>query len=157
MKRNKTILRLFLTGACLLPVLLFAAKTLPAGYTTPNTRTHIEIDGINFGDFDRIEGLDRFSPDTGKPVHEEASYVKITLGRDFVTDPSLYLWAKNRMSKKSKLKNIDLITKDENGNIIRRRKLELCQPLSWTVEATNPSLGGFNETIDLAVQKTSVF
>ena len=29
--------------------------------------------------------------------------------------------------------------------------------LLWSVETTNPSLGGFNETIDLAVQKVSVF
>ena len=55
MVRNKIILRLFLTGACVLPVLLFAAKTLPAGYSTPNTRKR-NID-FSLGQYDAFNAV----------------------------------------------------------------------------------------------------
>lgn len=135
-------------------VLVVAARTLPAAFTSPVTHTRVEIDGVDYGPFDRIEGLDTFSED-GRPAESGTTYSRITLSRDFVTDPSLYLWAKERMSRKFGLKDIHLITADENGNMVSRKVLRLCQPLSWSVEATNPSLGGFNETIDLAVQEIS--
>ena len=48
------------------------------------------------------------------------------------------------------------VVEDEDGNVIKRL-LQLCQPLSWSMESTNSSLGGFNETIDIAVQKISKF
>lgn len=135
-------------------VLFVAARSLPAAFTSPVTHTRVEIDGVDYGPFDRIEGLDKFSAN-GHPAESGSTYSRITLSRDFVTDPSLYLWAKERMSRKFGLKDIHLITADENGNMVSRKVLRLCQPLSWSVEATNPSLGGFNETIDLAVQEIS--
>ena len=156
MNRNKKILRWAIVVLVSAPVLFIAANKLPAGFSSPTNYTHVEIDGVDFGPFDRIEGLDNFAND-GIPIGKEKNYATITLARDFVTDPSLYLWAKNRMSRKVGLKDIHLVTENEDGIIISRRVLELCQPLSWSVEATNPSLGGFNETIDLAVQKVSVF
>lgn len=116
--------------------------------------TYIEIDGVNFGPIDRIDGIEQFAED-GFPIRDEVSYETIRLYREFVTDPSLYLWAKNRMSRKLGLKDIHLITTDERGQVVSHQILQLCQPLSWTVEAQNPSLGGFNETIDLAVQKVT--
>ena len=44
-------------------------------------------------------------------------------------------------------------TVDENDNVVAHQILQLCQPLSWTVEAQSPALGGYNESIELAVQK----
>lgn len=137
------------------PIFFFAANNLPAGYTKPHTRTHVEIDGVDYGPFERIEGLTSFNGE-GKPSDKTTSYAKITLSRDFVTDPSLYLWAKERMNRKYGQKDIHLVTADDRGNMISRKVLRFCQPLSWSVEATNPTLGGFNETIDLAVQEISV-
>lgn len=155
MKCNRIVLRMVALG--LLPMLLFfVARILTAGFSAPNLVTRIEIDGIDYGPFDNIQGLEQFSSG-GFPIPKDQSYARITLSRDFVTHPSLYLWAKNRMSRKSGPQNIYLITEDVHGNINSKRILELCQPLSWTIEAINPSLGGFNERIDLAVQKISVY
>ena len=155
MKTLKTILRIFtaLSGICL--VVFVTTKTLPAAFQTPITTTHVEIDGIDYGSFEEIEGLGQFD-ENGKPATLDKFYAKITLKRHFVTDPSLYLWAKNRRSKKTDLKNVELVTTSTDGTVVSRQTLEFCQPLSWTVEKANPSLGGFNETIDLAVQKLSI-
>lgn len=156
MKRPKRLIRAFVVTALLTPVLVVAARNLPAGYNTQSLKTRVQIDGIDYGVFDRVEGLDNFDQD-GSPTATTINYSRITLSRDFVTDPSLYLWAKNRMSRKFGLKDIQLVTEDDDGNIVGTTVLKLCQPLSWTVEAANPSLGGFNETIALAVQEIATF
>ena len=142
-----------LTGFALFSLV---SDQLPAGFSAPSTYTHVEIDGVDFGPFDRIDGLEGFSSD-GLPIGNNKKFAKITLTRDFVTYRSLYLWAKQEMSRKFHLKDIHLVTAGDDGTEISRRILKLCQPLSWSVETTNPSLGGFNETIDLAVQKVSRF
>ena len=156
MVRNANILRGLFIALVAIPILFTTYGKLPAGFSRPETKVHVEIDGVDYGPFDRIEGLEKFAID-GYPESSDNTYEKITLSRDFVTDPSLYLWAKNRMSRKFGLKDIHLIKEDEEGRVVGRQILQLCQPLSWSVEATNPSLGGFNETIDLAVQKITVF
>ena len=150
------ILRILLIIGGLWSLLFVATNKLPAGFTTPNLETHIEINGIDYGPFDKIKGLEQFSLQ-GWPLEKNQSYAIIEVSREFVTDPSLYLWAKNRMSRKSSPQNIYLVKKDEDGKTTSQQVLELCQPLSWTVEATNPSIGGFNETINIAVQKISIY
>lgn len=156
MRNSSKFMRLLMASAIVLPVLVLAAKTLPASFSTPPTFTHVQIDGVDYGRFDKIDGLKGFSPYTGKPMAANSTYSKVTLSREFITDPSLYLWAKDRANRKVALKDIHLVTLNESGKEIDRQTLELCQPLSWTVEITNSSLGGFNETIDLAVQKVSI-
>ena len=133
-----------------------ASKQINAARYNPTLTTFVEIDGKHFGAFDTIEGLEEFAED-GFPEASGDTYGIITLSREFVTDPSLYLWAKNRMEKKSGLLDIHLITEDEQGNVVSQTVLQLCQPLSWSMESTNPSLGGFNETLDFAVQKITSF
>jgi hypothetical protein len=152
-------LRIFQVFALLFAVISVAAvgiKTIQAQFYEPVYTTQIEIDGTNFGHIDHVDGIDQFASD-GYPMNSESSYETIRLSREFVTEPSLYLWAKNRMSRKVGLKDIHLITHDDTGAIVSRTILQLCQPLSWTVEAQSPLSGGFNETIDLAVQKITVF
>lgn len=143
----------------LIPAVLLVSITsnqINAALYTPTLTTYVEIDGTNFGPFDDIIGLEQFAED-GYPEANGDSYETIQLSREFVTDPSLYLWAKNRMERKTGLQDIHLITEDEQGNIVSHKVLQLCQPLSWSMESSNPSLGGFNETIDFAVQKISSF
>ena len=156
MKRPKRLVRALAILALIGPVLFVAARNLPAGYYNETLKTRVQIDGVDYGVFERIAGLDSFDQE-GHPLAQETTYSRITLTRDFVTDPSLYLWAKNRMSRKFGPKDIQLVTEDGEGNIVETTTLKMCQPLSWTVEAANPSLGGFNETIDLAVQEISTF
>ena len=155
MSPNSKLIKALLATIIATPIMILAARKLPAAFTAPPTVTSVEINGVNFGEFGSISGLSQFDDD-GLPTPDSNIYARVKLERDFVTSPSLYLWAKNRRSKKNQLQDIQLVTKDLEGNILGRKTLEFVQPLSWTVEATNPSLGGFNEKIELAVQKLSI-
>ncbi len=141
-------------GALSLMVLL--GKSIKAALKPPVLTTYIEIDGVDYGPFDAIEGVEKFARD-GFPLAAGSSFETVRLSREFVTHPSLYLWAKNQTSRKFGPKDIHLITENEEGYVVSRKVLQLCQPLSWSVESSNPSLGGFNEAVDLAVQKVSAF
>ena len=152
MYRTKVILRILMLLVPVLALLAINSNQISAAKYQAVLNTYVEIDGINYGVFDHIEGLDRFAED-GYPGSNGDTYETIRFSREFVTSPSLYLWAKNRMQRKSDLQDIHLITEDENGQVVSHTILQLCQPLSWSVESTNPSLGGFNESIDFAVQK----
>jgi len=131
-----------------------ATRMSPAGYSAQDLRAHVEIDGVNYGTFDDIGGLDAALHGAGT---KNEGLHKITLTRDFVTDPSLYLWAKNIMHGRSDLKDVHIVMENREGEEIQRYVLKFCQPLSWTVEAANPSLGGFHEKVDLAVQEITVY
>ena len=152
MYRNKKILRMALLIVPVLLLLTIGNHQIRAAFYNPVLTTYVEIGGVNYGPFDDIRGIDGFADD-GYPLASGTSYATVSLEREFVTSPSLYLWAKNRMQRKVGLLDVHLITEDEEGQVVQHRVLQLCQPLSWSVEATNPTLGGFNETIDLAVQK----
>ncbi len=152
MSRPIRALRLAFLAAALTALSGFAINSIRAAFEEPDYTIHVEIDGVDYGIIDAIEGLDLFADD-GYPLLNETSYVRVRLTREFVTDPSIYLWAKNHMTPKSGLKDIHLLTTDEDGEIISHQILQLCQPLSWSVESPNPNLGGFNETVDIAVQK----
>ncbi len=154
MYRNKKLLRMALIMAPVLTLCAVGARQIKAAFYNPVLTTYVEINGTNYGPFDEIIGIEQFASD-GYPLENNTSYATIRLEREFVTSPSLYLWAKNRMQRKVGLQDIHLITEDESGVVVQHQVLQLCQPLSWSVEATNPTLGGFNETIDLAVQKVT--
>jgi hypothetical protein len=152
---GKTLLHVVLAGALGLGATVAATRISTAGFTAEDVRTHVEIDGIDYGTFDRVDGLKEVGSGSGDAG--DASFHKITLKRDFVTDPSLYLWAKNIMHGRSDLKDVHIVMEDRDGEEISRYVLRFCQPLSWSVEAANPALGGFHEKIDLAVQEISVY
>ncbi len=144
-----------LVAACAVIVPIVVTKMSTAGFTEQDTRTHVEIDGVNFGTFDNIEGLAALPKDG--PIPENGGFHKVTFMRDFVTDPSLYLWAKNVMHGRSDLKDVHVVVENRDGEELSRYVLKYCQPLSWTVEAANPALGGFHEKIDIAVQEIAIF
>ena len=142
---------IFCVAVCVLPFV--TSKMLTASYSSKVARTHVEIDGVDYGFFTTVEGINN-------PLAEnnnQLSYRKISLNRDFVTDPSLYLWARNTMKERTGLKNIHLVTENREGKELARYILKDCQPLSWTVEAANPALGGFHEIVDIAVQDITVY
>ena len=140
-------MRVLVAAALIVPVV--ATKMSPAAFSKQDVRTHVEIDGVNYGVFDHVDGL---TPDSG---HGQ-TFHKVTFRRDFVTDPSLYLWAKNVMHGRTDLKDVQVVVSTRDGQEINRYVLKMCQPLSWTVEAANPALGGFHEKIDMAVQEIAV-
>lgn len=152
LRRKSYLLRALIPGVLVAPVIITKMST--AGYSEQDLRTYIEIDGVNYGSFDQIDDL-KDQAKNNKFANNE-TFRRITLKRDFVTDPSLYLWAKNMMRSRADLKDINVVVESRDGEELSRYVLKYCQPLSWTVEAANPALGGFHEKIDLAVQEISV-
>lgn len=154
-KRNaktvKICSRILFALALIVPV--YISKNSTAGLRNNDLRAHVEIDGVNYGTFDSIDGL--LDLDSGIGMNE--TYKRISFKRDFVTDPSLYLWAKNTMQDRSDLKDVHVVMENNEGEEVSRYVLKYCQPLSWTVEAANPALGGFHEKIDIAVQEITLF
>ena len=140
-------------AVCIGAIVVSTTQMLTAGYSSDDLTTHIQIDGTDYGKFDLVHDID--APEIIQTT--SGSYKKIVLKRDFVTDPSLYLWAKNMMKERTGLKNIVLTTTGPEGETKARYELKLCQPLSWTVEAANPALGGFHEKVEIAVQDITVF
>jgi len=141
--------------ACALIVPVIVTKMSPAAFTTQDTRTHVEIDGVNYGVFDNVEGLTDVQPQMEGA--KAPTFRKVSFRRDFVTDPSLYLWAKNVTHGRSDLKDVHVVVENREGEELSRYVLKFCQPLSWTVESANPALGGFHEKIDIAVQEIAVY
>lgn len=129
-----------------------------AYFNTEDAKILVEIDGLSYGAFDTVEELSEvFQVDS---IAEVAGAEKgdqiftVRLYRSFVTDPSLYLWAKNSTSLKEEPKDVTLIVKDESGHEITRYLLKGSQPISWSIESPdNGAVNGFTERVDLAVQE----
>lgn len=130
------------------------SRRLSAGFSGPGLTTHVEIDGEYYGTFDQIKGLKDLS---FAKSSENGEHSIVTLNRDFVTDPSLYIWARETNRNRGGLKDVNLVMKDSDGNEVSRYILKLCKPLSWTLEAADPTLGGFHEKVDLAVQEIAIY
>lgn len=141
--------------ACALIVPVIVTKMSPAAFTTQETRAHVEIDGVNYGIFDQIDGL--VDAQKADAATKTPTFRKVSFRRDFVTDPSLYLWAKNVTHGRSDLKDVHVVVENREGEELSRYVLKFVQPLSWTVESANPALGGFHEKIDIAVQEIAVY
>ena len=106
------------------------------------TETHIEIDGL-YSTFDHISLRDL----TSQRQHtDEASLGWVRKG--IVTDPSCISELKPR--HKANLTDIRWSMKMVK---VSRYILKLCKPLSWTVEAAGPAIGGFYEKVDLLFRK----
>ena len=151
MNCKQTIFRIF-AGSIAACALLFFASRLPAGFAPDDSILSVEIDGVNYGKLDNVAGLDQLQQNLVK-----SSSSKIVLHRDFVTDPSLYQWAKNLVSRHEGLKDIHIVTSSTDGRELSRSVLQLCQPLSWTIETASQGLGGFHETIEIAVQNIATY
>jgi hypothetical protein len=130
------------------------SRRLSAGFVGSELTTHVEIDGEYYGTFDQIKGLKDLS---FSKSNEDGEHSIISLNRDFVTDPSLYRWAGETNRSRAGLKDVHLVMKDASGTEVSRYVLKLCKPLSWTLEAADPTLGGFHEKVDLAVQEIAIF
>lgn len=142
---------------CALVTSVILTNMSPAGYSDAELTAHVKIDGVDYGDFDQVGGLEKYRGIDLERKRGDKAYRKITLTRDFITDPSLYLWAKRMMRSRTDLKDIHIVMENQDGDEVSRYVLKYCQPLSWTVEAANPAVGGFHEAIDLAVQEVAVY
>lgn len=150
--------RTFFLALLLLPVflffgLIFLSPGASARLGLVKTETYIEIDGVNYGVINEINNL----RDLTLTQQKDEAFTRVTLKRDFVTAPSLYLWAQKNAQNRTKLTHVSVITQTKDGVKIARYELNNCKALSWTVETADPSQGGFHEKIDLAVQEITVF
>lgn len=136
-------------------ILALLTQISPAGLDQEDTTSKVEIEGTQYGPFDQITGLPDRSEGAEVQPPPEGSY-RIRFMRDFVTDPSLYQWAKNTTHNRSELKDIRITIANRDGETFMTYTLKQCQPLSWTVEAANPALGGFHETVEVAVQDIQI-
>jgi hypothetical protein len=140
-----------IANACLLALVLIpiaATERLPASFSGRVSRMVVEIDGVSFGAFTPVKDLDQL---VGSASAENGG--RIALSRDFVTDPSLYLWANSLMRGNTSLKDVSLISENADGVEVARYVLRMSQPVAWTVEASNPEVGGLHERVEFAVQK----
>ena len=115
--------------------------------------THVEIDGVDYGTFGHINDL----RDITSQGDSKKSYTTVRLSRDFVTDKSLYLWARKASETRSGSTDIKLTLMTPEGEKVSRYVLKSGKPLSWTVEAAGPAIGGFYEKVDLAVQEIAIY
>jgi len=149
--KDKTNRLVRMANACLLALVLVpiaATERLPASFSGRVARMVVQIDGVNYGAFTPVKEIEQLvgnaaSPDGGR----------VTLVRDFVTDPSLYLWANSLMRGNTSLKDVSLISENADGAEVARYVLRMSQPVAWTVEASNPEVGGLHERVEFAVQK----
>ena len=127
---------------------LLLSKVSTAGLPWRLVKSYqVVIDGVDYGVFDRVRGFQNFGNTVG--------HYRVTLERTFVVNPSLSWWARQQLVRRQVLRDIALRVVDDDG-VARQIVLRHCQPLSWSVAATVPSfLGGYHETIDLAVQEVS--
>ena len=112
--------------------------------------TVVEIDGIQYGVVEKVNGLQAAS--------STEPFIRVVLHRDFVTSPSLYHWARHDFPRRGDLIDIHLLVQGgHDEELASRYTLKNCKPLSWTVGAADLSVGGFHERIELAVQEVAVY
>ncbi len=143
-----------MVALCILGLL---TQISPAGLSLFETTSRVEIDGVYYGVFDTIEGLTSQDAKSVSWRKQADGGFRIRFLRDFVTEPSLYLWAKNITHNRSEPKDIYVTLVNKDGDEVVRYTLKQCQPLSWTVEAANPALGGFHEIVEVAVQDIETY
>lgn len=134
---------------CAAACVLVLSHIAPAGLPQHLRNFQVEIDGVDYGVFDRVGGIERISVAGG-----EQGYFEVTLERHFVAHPSLSLWAKRQRARRTLVSDIELWAND--AGTTQRYLLRRCQPLSWSVEATNTASGGYHETVVLAVQQINL-
>ena len=154
--RNRiNVIYLMLLAVVMLTLLVGFLYPLKSGISAklspPKYKTNIQINGVDYGTFDDISDL----RDLTSRKKDEA-YTRVSLKRDFVTDPSLYLWAKKTSETGAGLTDIRIM-RTINGKEVSRYVLKFCKPLSWTFEAAGPAIGGFYENVDVAVQEIAIF
>lgn len=135
---------------------LFLGNGMSVRFTPAQMIALVEIDGVNYGSF-RIPGDIRDLTVPKAPGSD--SFIKIRLKRDFVTDPSLALWAretKQSSASRAQLPDIRLTMSTASGREISHYTLKYCMPLSWSIGSSGVSTGGFNEQVDIAAQDIMV-
>jgi hypothetical protein len=137
---KKLQISLVAAGALALAV---SANRLIAGLGDQKITPHIIIDGVDFGAFDKTLGI---------PNESWGEISNVTFERNFVTEPSLYMWARQAVTEHGKLRDIAIVYKNSEGVEVDKLLLKGSHPISWTVESSDPSQGGYHEKVEVSVQ-----
>jgi hypothetical protein len=137
MRREMTWLRLVLAAGAVMVVVL-TARNVPAGFYVEPEHTSVEIDGINYGTFNEVTGLELGAAKSNSSDKNGTGY----------------LWARNMSKQRQGPKDVHLVKRNDAGEVLSRYVLKQSQPLAWGFEDT--TLGGFHETVDLAVQDVEI-
>lgn len=149
----------FYTISALLFVVVFGLLSLVNSHSARarlglvETEAVIFIDGVSYGVLDGVYSL---SDIVVKPS-DKVSYTRISLNRDFVTEPSFAHLARSKSFSRSKFGLVQLRIQTIEGDPIVRYEFKNCKPISWVIEKAAPSIGGFHEKIELSVQKVEFF
>ena len=145
---------------------IFAARSYQK-----SLQTHVVIEDMDFGQFDTIEGLQSLlnKHEEHSSLVEDSSDSKdnseqsennvllfdsaqtIRLQRSFFTQPSLYSWVKDSMTRQSFPLDLQLQLKSKNGKIIRHYTLKTAKPFNWSIRVADAVAGGYFETVDFTV------
>ncbi len=139
MLNNKSLLKYSILGIFIMLPVVFT-KTSPAALTAQSDSYRVEIDGVDFGEFKHVSGLERSV---------------VSFERSFITEPSLYEWAKSSTSEKTSLIDIKVTKVDGSGNMISSYTLDRAKPLSWAVQTRSQTRAGFHEKAHIATQGIS--
>jgi hypothetical protein len=116
-------------------------------------RLKVKIGDEDFGLFEQVSGLGEYN--TSKPTSPGDQLIKVTLGRRFVASSSLFRWAGSLTSQGQRLRDIELVSLNQDNETIAVYTLKHCKPLSWSI-ANDPEFGGFQEKVELAVQEMQI-
>lgn len=121
-----------------------------ASFSSVAHRVVVQIDGKNYGAFEPVD----LNTMAAKSLRgSKNKFHQIALQRHFVTDSSLYLWAKDLAGSHNELKDIHLVAENKDGAVIGSYVLKLSQPVSWTVESDKTMPAGFVEKVVVATQQ----
>ena len=107
---------------------------------------YLKIDGTDYGEFSSGKNIKKRLEQN---VNENQSPTILTLNRNFVTDHSLYSWAKKTSSSPLRQNNLEIQFKENNGDVYAHYLLKSCKPLSWAIEVNDTHVGGYHERVEV--------
>lgn len=138
---------LFVSGSTLLAVV---ASNLPASFRHTSGYFEVTVDGQNFGELK--------DPSIQKQLFESISQKKfsVDLERGFITDPSLYEWAKTSVHNKIAANNLTLKHFSDSAQLLGTYTLKQAKPVSWNISKDEEKLTGYRESVQVSFSSISV-
>jgi hypothetical protein len=137
----------FFSASTLLAVV---ATHLPAGFKHTTGYYEVVVDGQNFGVINDSK--------IQKQLVTSLTHGDSTLGleRAFITDPSLYEWAKSSVHNKIAAKTLELKHFSDSKKLLSTYTLTNAKPVSWNISKDEEKLTGYRESIEVSFASISV-
>lgn len=131
-------------------LLAVVATHLPAGFKQSNGYYEVVVDGQKFGTINDVK--------IQKQLMTSLTTGGDTLGleRAFITDPSLYEWAKTSVHNKIAAKTFELKHFSDSKKLLSTYILTHAKPVSWNISKDEEKLTGYRESIEVSFASISV-